>query len=52
MDKSNFMTFNQFWDEIKPQKIIVDQRSTDEIMTEVLQIEKCFDKGGNEHGAI
>ncbi|MDD3173355.1 MAG: hypothetical protein PHF63_06815 [Herbinix sp.] len=47
MDKKNFKTFNEFWEEVKPQNIVIDTRSEDEIMKEILDIEKKFEKGGN-----
>lgn len=42
MDKSNFVSFNQFYDEIKPKKVELDNRSHDDIMQEVLEIENKF----------
>lgn len=42
MDKSNFKTFNEYWDEIKPKQVVVDTRSEDEIMQEILEIENKF----------
>lgn len=45
MDKKNFKSFNDFWEEIKPKKIEIDKRSEDEIMKEILEIEKSFKKG-------
>jgi wyosine [tRNA(Phe)-imidazoG37] synthetase (radical SAM superfamily) len=47
MDKKNFKTFNEFWEETKPQNVIIDTRSEDEIMEEILEIDKKFKKGGN-----
>ncbi len=45
MTKENFKSFNDFWEEIKPKKIEIDKRSEDEIMKEILEIEKSFKKG-------
>lgn len=47
MTKENFKSFNEFWEEIKPKKVELDTRSEDEIMREILEIEKSFEKGGN-----
>lgn len=47
MTKENFKSFNEFWEEIKPKKIELDNRSEEEIMLEILEIEKSFEKGGN-----
>jgi hypothetical protein len=47
MDKKNFKTFNEFWEEAKPQNIVIDTRNEDEIMKEILAIENKFVKGGN-----
>jgi hypothetical protein len=47
MDKKNYKTFNKFWDEIKPQRISLDVRPEDEIMKEIIEIEKSFEKGGS-----
>lgn len=47
MDKKNFKSFNEFWEEAKPQKIVIDARSEDEIMKEIFAIEEKFEKGGN-----
>lgn len=45
MTKENFKSFNDFWEEIKPKKIEIDKRSEDEIMKEILEIEKSFKQG-------
>lgn len=47
MTKETFKTFNEFYEEIKPKKVELDTRSEDEIMQEILEIEKSFEKGGN-----
>lgn len=47
MSEKHFKTFNEFWNEIKPKKVELDQRSKEEIMQEMLGIEKSFMKGGN-----
>lgn len=47
MTQENFKTFNEFYEEIKPKKVELDTRSKDEIMQEILVIEKSFEKGGN-----
>lgn len=47
MDKDNFKSFNEFWEEIKPQNNVVDTRNKDEIMKEIYEIENSFKKGGN-----
>jgi hypothetical protein len=47
MTKDNFKTFNEFWEDIKPQNIVLDKRSEDEIMQEIIEIENSFKKGGN-----
>lgn len=44
MNEDNFKTFNQFYDENKPQKITIDSRSEDEIMQDILKIENKFRK--------
>ena len=44
MTQENFVTFNEFWEEIKPEKKIIDNRSEDEIMKEILEIENKFRK--------
>ena len=46
MDKSNFRTFNEFWEEIKPQNVVQDTRSKDDIMQELLAVEQKFDERG------
>lgn len=46
MGKENFKSFNEFWEEIKPKKVEVDTRSKEEIMEEIMDIEKSFEKGG------
>jgi predicted transcriptional regulator len=45
MTKENFKTFNEYYDEMKPRKIEYDIRSRDEIMQEILEIEKSKAKG-------
>lgn len=45
MDKKNFKSFDNFWEEIKPKRIKLDNRSEEEIMNEILDIEKSFKKG-------
>ena len=35
-DKSNFETFEQFYEKCRPQKVSYDMRSKDEIMNEIL----------------
>lgn len=52
MNKDNFKTFNEFWDEIRPQKIEIDARSTEDIMKEILETEKSFGKRGEENGIV
>ena len=47
MDKKNYKSFNEFWNEIKPQSIVFDTRSEEKIMEEIFEIEKKFKKGGN-----
>lgn len=52
MTKDNFKSFNEFWEEIKPKNIELDIRSEDEIMLEILEIEKSFEKGGCQCGTV
>lgn len=47
MTKENFKSFNEFWEEVKPENIVVDSRSEEEIMQEIIEIENKFVKGGN-----
>jgi hypothetical protein len=44
MSNDNKMTFNEYWEQIKPDKIAYDVRSQEEIMSDVLEIEKKFRK--------
>jgi hypothetical protein len=44
MTEENKMTFNEFWEEIKPEKITYDTRSQEEIISDVMEIEKKFRK--------
>lgn len=46
MTEKNVKSFNEFWEDIKPQKIIIDQRDTDEIMKEMQEIEDKFKREG------
>lgn len=52
MDKKNFKSFEGFWEDIKPKRIEMDNRSKEEIMREILHIEETFEKGGKEIGII
>lgn len=45
MTKDNFKSFNEFWEEIKPNQVELDTRSEDEIMQEILEIQKSFEEG-------
>ena len=45
MTKEHFKTFNEYFEEIKPKKIEYDTRSQDEIMQEILEIERAKEKG-------
>jgi wyosine [tRNA(Phe)-imidazoG37] synthetase (radical SAM superfamily) len=47
MDNDTFKTFNEYFEEMKPQKVNADTRSTEEIMNDILDIEKSFVKGDN-----
>lgn len=47
MTKENKKSFNQFWEEIQPKKVEFDTRNEDDIMQDILEIEKSFEKGGN-----
>lgn len=44
MDNGNFKTFNEYLDDLIPKKIALDNRSEDEIMQEILEIENKFRK--------
>lgn len=44
MGQDNFKTFNQYFDELLPKKIVIDTRSEDEIMQEISEIENKFRK--------
>lgn len=44
MDKDKFLTFNEFWEEIKPDTSKYDARSKDEIMKDLIEIENKFGK--------
>lgn len=35
-DKNNYESFNDFYEKYKPQKIVYDMRSKDELMNEIL----------------
>jgi wyosine [tRNA(Phe)-imidazoG37] synthetase (radical SAM superfamily) len=47
MDKKNFKSFNEYWEEIKPKKVELDLRTEEDIMQEILEIENSFKRGGN-----
>lgn len=51
MDNDNFKTFNEYYEEMKPRSDITDNRSKDEIMNEILEIENKSRKE-DENGAI
>jgi wyosine [tRNA(Phe)-imidazoG37] synthetase (radical SAM superfamily) len=42
MSKDNFKTFNQYFEELAPKKVMLDNRSEDEIMQEIMEIENKF----------
>ncbi len=42
--KDNYEPFEEFYEKAKPKKITVDTRSKDELMQEILDIEKQFNK--------
>ena len=46
MDKKNFKSFKEFWEEIQPKTTTYDLRNKDEIMQEILDIENKQEKGG------
>lgn len=52
MDKKNFKTFNQYCDEMIPKKVTLDNRSQDEIMQEILEIEESFTKGDEKNRTL
>jgi len=44
MNKDNYKTFNEYWEDIRPKQIITDTRSEEEIMMELIEIENKFRK--------
>lgn len=52
MDKKTFKTFNEFWDDSQPKQVTLDTRSEEEIMEEILEIEKLFGRGGSQDGVV
>jgi hypothetical protein len=40
MDRKTFKTFNEFYENLRPRKVVMDMRSQDEIMEEIADIEK------------
>lgn len=46
MDKKNFITFNEFYENLRPRKVVMDTRSQEEIMEEIIEIEMSFRKDG------
>jgi hypothetical protein len=51
MDKKTYISFNEFWDNIKPKKAVLDTRNKDDIMQDILELEKSFGKG-ETHGTV
>lgn|GEM_PF-3023803 len=51
-DKKTYESFEEFYDKVKPKKIKIDNRSEDEIMSEILEIEKYFRKGDVNNGTV
>lgn len=43
-DPEKFTTFNEYWEEIKPNNAEIDARTKDEIMKEIAEIENKFRK--------
>ena len=44
-NEKTYESFEEFYDKVKPKKVVIDNRSEDEIMKEILEIEKSFKKG-------
>lgn len=50
MTKENYISFNDFYENLKP--VEKDQRSTEEIIEEILEIQKSFEEGGTADGIV
>lgn len=44
-NKSNYESFEEFYEKVRPKEIKIDNRTEDEIMQEILEIERSFKKG-------
>lgn len=51
-DKQSYESFDEFYDKIKPKKIIIDTRPKEELMKELIGIEKSFKRGDDKYGIV